>query len=423
MAGRFLGTRGRLVAFVTVAASIVIVAAGVSATYAQDAQVDDEQLIIDLGGKVYAETCDPCHGNIADTKNFAGEIIFEHGYHQLVSCSSCHSRFPHRQEGTERPTMKACWNCHGLQHGPMGELATGKCPDCHNTPERNLRPAFHSSDWAGKPHVEPGRANLQTQCMMCHDEPWCVDCHDDEGIRWDPGVSYTYDSSNGCMACHGQELLKAAAGGSKSYQVVGVDESAHRDLTCQTCHIDYEYEETADPTPVWTVNVGLACQNCHDHSEVKDVYLQSVHGEELAKANYETATCASCHGGHYIQRLDTEYAQETLHLSAYRICARCHPDKYESYNDYYHGAAYKNGSTDAPACWDCHGAHDALPTADPESKLSDQNAASTCGQEGCHDGSAETFVQNAGDLIHQKNEAVESNPLKRFLDRIISWVT
>ncbi len=421
MVGRLVGASRRLASAVAIA--IAIVAVGTAAAYAQDAQIDDEQLIIDLGGRVYGETCDPCHGNIADTGNFSGEIIFGHGYHQLVSCSSCHSRFPHRPEGTERPTMKACWNCHGLQHGPMGELATGKCVDCHNTPERNLRPAFHTPDWKNKPHVEPGRANLQTQCMMCHDEAGCVDCHEDEVIKWDPGVDYKYDSSGGCLACHGQELLKNAAGGSKSYQVIGVDESAHRDLSCQKCHIDYEYEDSPDPTPVWNINVGLACQNCHDHADVKADYLKSIHGQALAKGDYETATCASCHGGHYIQRLDSSYARERLHLDAYRICARCHAEQYESYNDYYHGAAYKNGSTDAPACWDCHGAHDILASADPESMVSDQNAAGTCGQEGCHDGSAEAFAQNAGDLIHQKSAAAENNPLKRFLDRVLSWVT
>ena len=88
------------------------------------------------------------------------------------------------------------------------------------------------------------------------------------------------------------------------------------------------------------------------------------------------------------------------------MCARCHPDEYESYDDYYHGAAYKRGATDAPACWDCHGAHDVLPTSDPNSLMSEQNRADTCGQEGCHQGSDlennPAFAEAASELIHQK---------------------
>ena len=29
------------------------------------------------------------------------------------------------------------------------------------------------------------------------------------------------------------------------------------------------------------------------------------------------------------------------------LCADCHPDYWDNYNDYYHGAAYKRGATDA----------------------------------------------------------------------------
>ncbi len=420
--------RGHLVGWVALTSTLAVLIAltvGVVAAQAaeSDVPIDDEKLIIDLGGQVYAENCDPCHGNIANTDNYSSEIIFQHGYHQLIACSSCHSRFPHRPEGTERPTMDGCFDCHGLQHGPMGQLATGECEDCHNTPVSKLRPSWHTYDWAEEPHVKPGEKNMQTECMMCHDEAWCVDCHDDEYVVWDPGVPYKYDSGEGCYACHGDEnLTKTSEGRPKSYQVVGVEDSAHRDLSCQQCHIDYKYEEGPNPTPIWNVNAGLACQECHDHEEQKAEYLDSIHGMELASGNMESATCASCHGGHYIQRLDTEAARRALHGSAYRICARCHPDQYESYDDYYHGAAYKRGAVDAPACWDCHGAHNVLPTSDPDSLMSDENRADTCGQ--CHKRSsseADAFAAVAGDLIHQKSETAEQNWLKQQIEKIRSW--
>ncbi|MDP2181147.1 MAG: cytochrome c3 family protein, partial [Actinomycetota bacterium] len=394
--------------------------------FAQEAKIDDTKLIIDFGGKVYEENCDPCHANIANTDNYAGEIIFTHGLHLLVQCSSCHTQFPHRPDGTEVPTMKKCFECHGLKHGPRGLLANALCTDCHHTPREKLRPAFHTWDWAKKPHVEPGDKQLQTKCMMCHDEKDCVDCHEDLNIEWDPGVPYAYDSNGGCLSCHGDEnLIKTSAGRPKSYQVLGVDESAHAGMSCQKCHSDYKYEDTPNPSEIWNVNAGYACRSCHlsselfneeqqaRNAEVVKLYDSSIHAEEIGKGNIESATCASCHGGHYIQRLDTEAAQRALHLSAYRVCARCHLDEYDSYDDYYHGAAYKQGATDAPACWDCHAAHDILPSSDPDSWVSPKKVAETCRI--CHKGSEEAFVEKSGGLIHKKVEAAEENPLRQFL--------
>jgi len=436
----------RVLSLALATAAFALILSVASMAFAQ-VEIDDSSLIIDLGGTVYAENCDPCHGNIADTGNFSSAIIFKHGYHQLVACSGCHTRFPHRREGTERPTMKGCFNCHGLQHGPMGELATGKCEDCHTAPVSTLRPATHTYDWAKKPHVAPGQANLQTECMMCHDKPWCVECHDTLGIRWDPGVEYTYDSDGGCLACHGDEnLTKTSGGAPKSYQVIGVDDSVHGDLSCQKCHQDYRYEEAEDPTPLWNVNAGLTCRECHAAADFEDEafvevskkavaeYDASIHATDLQKwmagdmkpADGSTTaappTCADCHGGHYIMRTDTAYAQQVMQGSAYRVCARCHQDEYASYDDYYHGAAYKKGATDSPACWDCHESHLILPASDTNSSVSEQNMAATCGAEGCHEeGSSETFTQSAGDLIHQKTEAAESNPIRQFLQSIGSW--
>lgn len=417
---------------------VTVLAVGVSAAFAQtDAvEIDDQQLVIDLGGTVYAENCDPCHGNIADTDNYSSSIIFQHGYHQLISCSGCHSKFPHQPEGTDVPEMKGCFACHGLQHGPMGELATGKCEDCHLTPVEDLRPADHVWNWAQKPHVEPGEKELQTRCMMCHDEPWCVECHDAEEVRWEPKGAYAYDSAGGCLACHGNEnLIKTSEGRPKSYQVMGVDQSAHAKLSCQECHVDYEYEDEADATPIWNVNAGLACMNCHDNMSQDEmdeygmayqpgVYKTSIHWTEFEKGNMDSATCSSCHGGHYIQRLDTEFARQQLHSSAYRVCARCHPDEYDSYDDYYHGAAYKRGAADAPACWDCHGDHDVLPSSNAESLMSEEKRAETCGQEGCHRGSSAqdpAFAQAASELIHKSGETAQNNPLNRLIDSIRSW--
>lgn len=388
-----------------------------------------EQLFLQLQDTpVYKDACTKtCHGNISKTSNYSSSIIFAHGYHQLVACSACHPRFPHRADAKiERPTMKGCFDCHGVRHGPMGVIATGECEDCHVTPKERLRPAFHTFGWEGAPHVEPANKEFNTRCAMCHKPASCTDCHDRLGIEWAP-AKWDFNAGDGCLACHGNAALtKQSAEGLKSFAIAGLTDSAHQDLTCQDCHPDYRYDDAPAASPIWTVNAGNACKECHRTAEegkwkeTVEAYERSTHAEAIQKGNYDSATCASCHGGHYIYRLDTEPARQRMHLSAYRVCARCkqHGDEYDTYDDYYHGKAYKAGNLTAPACWDCHGSHDIQPSSDKDSMVAAENIDTTCGQEGCHSGTSEKFGVEAAALIHEKVKEQEQNPLLSLIARI-----
>ena len=416
------------------AASLVIASTAVAADpEPTQTPIDALQQLAD--SPVYEGECTVlCHANISATKNYANEIKFSHGHHILMQCSDCHPRFPHRPSGTEKPTMKGCFNCHDLRHGPRGVLAKGECEACHNTPRWQLRPAFHTADWAGKPHVEPGLAETTTKCMMCHEQENCTTCHEQKGIKWQPEKGWDYDPSGddgtnrpGCLTCHGNAtLLKSLGGGNKSFQVTGVQDSAHAAISCQQCHPDYRYDDKPATTKVWNVNAGIQCGTCHQDAEDESnrapvaLYNKSIHAKEINAGNYDSATCASCHGGHFIQRLDSAEASAAMHASAYRTCARCkqHGEAYETYNDYYHGRAYKKGASDAPACWQCHKSHDILPQNDPESSVYPANLGATCGQPGCHKGSNEQFAAAAGQLIHQKVTAQKENPVLQFISNV-----
>ncbi|MEN6430210.1 MAG: hypothetical protein ABFC80_05095 [Coriobacteriales bacterium] len=374
---------------------------------------------IELGGEVYKDKCSPCHADISQTQDFA--VTFTHGNHISWACSSCHTEFPHRPEGVLRPTMKDCFNCHGLKHGGQGEMASGECYDCHKLGPVKLRPKFHTSDWAQTPHVAPAQAQANTLCAMCHTKAQCDDCHLKTGVQWTPATPFAYDVKNGCQACHGNaNLTKTVAGTVKSYQVKGLDASAHRDITCAQCHTDFTYVEDAPKrTNLWYVNAGLACAECHDHEEAAAQYATSIHAEEIAAGNYRSATCGSCHGGHDIARLDTDQARKEMHLSGKKTCAGCHPEYWGSYSDYYHGAAYKAGAADAPACWDCHGSHTIQPANDASSTVAPANLVTTCAS--CHDqhGTAdEDFVEDAAAMIHSKAAVREANPLAGVIDAI-----
>ena len=439
MSLKFRARPGRPLAILM--AVVVFVAVVVPASVALAADVTSQldaaataQLLQQLGtSQVDEAVCTTlCHGNIAATKNYASAIKFTHGNHIIVQCNACHTKFPHQASGTVRPTMKGCFDCHGLRHGSMGIIAKGECTACHVTPRWQMSCPWAKTnpDWAAKGHVTLGNTQLNKDCMRCHTSNNCTTCHDRLGVVWAPTTGWDYDSDSGCQSCHGSSnLLKQDNGISKSFQVAGVEDSVHRDISCQQCHVDYRYDDKPAQTKLWNVNAGLACATCHQNSKKPESaapvaqYEKSVHAQKIREGNYNSATCGSCHGGHFIYALDTEAAKAQMHAAAYRICARCHPDQYASYNDYYHGRQYKEGTPDSPACWQCHQAHDVLPKADAASSVSDKNVGTTCGQPGCHKGSNEQFGAQAAALIHRKVQVQETNPVIEFFANLFKQKT
>jgi hypothetical protein len=371
---------------------------------------------IEIGGDVFADKCKPCHADYTETDN--PKYVFSHGNHITFQCSSCHPVFPHRPQGTDLPAMKDCFNCHALYHGPQGILAKGDCEACHGGKLPDLRPASHTFDWAKTPHVDPGNERLTTECSMCHTKNDCDVCHVEQKIAWTPPQPMVYDAGNGCLACHGSpNLIKSSSEGIVSYQVTGIDESAHRDLTCPDCHIDFAYELPKPPTRVWYINAGMSCANgeCHDDADYLEAYQASAHGKAIAEGDYSSATCGSCHGGHDIALLDTDAAKLDLHFSSEAMCAGCHQDRWDNYHDPYHGKAYKRLVEDAPACWGCHPAHEALPSKDPGSSTHAANIGPTCATCHQHADAGEEFASFSAEMIHQQEGVRAENILHKLL--------
>ena len=381
---------------------------------------------------VEEDVCAKCHANYDPAANFATDIKFSHGYHVKMQCSDCHTQFPHQKTGTQRPTMKICMSCHGLYHGPQGILAKANCDACHNTPKWQLACPYNATlDWAGKGHVARGTSDTTRDCMMCHTQSDCETCHQQQNVVWQPKDGWAYDpgengAKDGCYACHGDSTLLAPVQGTdKSFQVTGVTNSVHYQITCQQCHPDFRYDSTPGTTKLWNINAGLQCGVCHqtlkDPKLSKPVadYEKSIHAQKIRDKNYKAATCAGCHyRPHDIQSLDTAEGKAAMHADAYGVCARCHLDKYNSYNDYYHGKQYKDGAADAPVCWQCHGSHDIENHVSPTSMVNTANLGKTCGQEGCHKGSTEQFATQASQLIHRQGDVQQSNWLIQQISKI-----
>lgn len=278
---------------------------------------------LDLTGPTEASNCAPCHLELGEAKKPG--LIFSHGNHLVVSCTACHFRPAHENGKTYTPPMESCFNCHGIDHGPTGELATSACEDCH-APSFNLRPSWHTADWALQPHAERAKDSTNS-CMMCHDAPVdCDACHTAVGLDVGPmpaqylgilpnelerpavTVYPTQPTSMGqCIYCHpdiddflpGTVIFEHAAHLRRNYECTvchpkfghGIENVQRPDMmSCYRCH-----GLTHASAGVVATEDCLACHPSDfnlmppDHTEEFRV------GQHKERATTDSAYCAMCH--------------------------------------------------------------------------------------------------------------------------------
>jgi hypothetical protein len=264
--------------------------------------------VIDLTGEVEASNCAPCHLRIAEAQ--VPGLVFTHGNHLMVSCTACHYEEPHKDGVTNRPPMDSCFNCHGIQHGSQGSLATDACEDCH-TPSFDLRPATHTEDWAEKPHAEAGEGDVN-RCMMCHEAPIdCDPCHEDEDVdvgpmpgqylailpgQPAPPVVEVYPKERvtmgQCVYCHPDvdDFMPGSV-------IFAHDDHLRRNYQCDVCHTEFAHENEEIMRPDMQ-----GCYRCHglvhaSNGEVATEECEACHpaGFELVPDNHTDAFVAGDH--------------------------------------------------------------------------------------------------------------------------------
>jgi hypothetical protein len=252
-------------------------------------------------------------------------------------------------------------------------------------------------------------------------------------------VYQTYDLSwtlptagkSGCQVCHDDKDLVRVKSGKTVSLYVNTDilkNSAHKDVPCTGCHTDFAYKtphvNVSRSGEEWRSVAKLSCKNCH--SNVFADYTSSSHspsnvpGESSGTVGAPNSSapgmpkplCGDCHGGHSIPASNNVEAQRELHASGLKMCGTCHVRDTASYNDYYHGAAYRNGAPDAPACWDCHGTHKVLPSTNRQSSVYKDRLYDTCSK--CHPDPRDGYVAYA-QMIHGRQKVLDANPLYALL--------
>lgn len=316
-----------------------------------------------------------------------------------------------------------CLACHGdagLTHADGRSLAVdpGKfagsihgafaCVDCH----------MDLSATVDLPHPEQ---LARVSCAMCHDgvvtafeksihaaarngDPQspaasCVDCHGSHDIRPSTdSASRTYHLNlpDTCGHCHGSpDIIERGHIEIGDVMSLYVDSIHGRALTrsglvvapnCADCHGSHDILRLKDPeSHVFRANVPATCGRCHQG--LLHEFAESVHGEALSAGNPTAPACHDCHTAHDIQRAETV----TWRLDVIRECGTCHTESIRTYRDTFHGQVTSLGFVRVAACADCHTSHQIFPTRDERSSVGATRLVSTCQR--CHPRAGENFVK------------------------------
>ncbi len=374
-------------------AFLSMVACGASASFAAQKPKDQE--------------CLACHGDNTLTTIVAGKTVslyvdsdkFKHSTHsRMFGCVDCHTDVKEAAHATT-PKKVECGTCHAR------ELAA----------------------WAGGMHAKDKSKGAT-----------CVDCHGDAHQITGGGdpkslVSHGMIPAT-CGRCHGQKFV-VGADGLSSQTFMNYQESVHgkaiasgstKAAVCTDCHGDHEILAANEAkSPISKFNVPQTCGKCH--VQVSQTFMQSIHGQEIAKGNGLAPTCTDCHGIHSIKgHLDPSSSVSEQNV-ARTTCARCHEgvrlsqefgvagNRESTYLDSYHGLATQGGSVVVANCASCHGVHNILPSSDPRSTINKANLDATCGQ--CHKGVTQKFTQAK---VHMDRDV--SRDMGSIVVRWIRWI-
>ncbi len=387
-----------------------------------------------------ASTCTKCHAEIeaVHRKVIKGEL-WEKEQNILPACVDCHQ--PHKirkvfyAQGMadrdclschEKPDLRSSADGHSLfvNASEVGGSMHRKisCSQCHagvNASKRRPCETIAGPVDCASCHAEAGQqfgSSIHGKLVAGRDPnaPTCKECHGRHAVkgRKDPAsATFPTNIPDLCARCH-REGEKAAVRytGAEHDIIERYTESIHGKglmksgltvtATCSNCHTPHNILPGSDTlSSVNKHNLPKTCGTCH-HG-IEEQFARSIHSELVSTSGRPLPVCDDCHTAHKIRRADGE----GFKLEIMQQCGRCHEKIAETYFDTYHGKVSQLGYTKTAKCYDCHGAHDILPVADPRSHLSHDNVVGTCQK--CHEGATRRF---AGYLTHATHHDPEKYP-------------
>jgi len=332
--------------------------------------------------------CLACHSDATLSNEEHGKTVslfvdqkkLKHSIHgDLFACVDCHKDVKDLAHATP-PKKVLCADCHAdaqtaYEHSSHskpardGKSPAAECGDCHGG-AHDILPASDTKS-------PVSHSNVPTTCGKCHGQKFLMESNGQDAQSF-----ISYQSS-----VHG---LATEKGSTKA-------------AVCTDCHGSHEIlPANESKSPIYKFNVPQTCGKCH--TEVTNTFMQSIHGQGIAKGNGLAPVCTDCHGIHSIKaHIDPNSSVSDQNL-ARTTCAKCHDgvrltqefgvagNRVSTYLDSYHGLASEGGSAVVANCASCHGVHNIFPSSDSRSTINHANLDATCGQ--CHKGVTQRFTQN-----------------------------
>ncbi|NUN70566.1 MAG: cytochrome b/b6 domain-containing protein [Bacteroidetes bacterium] len=194
-----------------------------------------------------------------------------------------------------------------------------------------------------------------------------------------------------CQTCHSKDVQKHAF--HKTVVATGNDKSS----MCKDCHGTHD---VVSPRVAGAkFNKATMVEDCGTcHTDQKDHFLRSSHGQAFTAKVKDAPTCLECHSVLYPSSGKAKDAAE-LKLQQERMCMSCHGGKVSTqdvagefvhaYEQSVHANALKKGNGKAATCVDCHSSHDMLKGSDLASTVNKKNIPNTCSQ--CHGDVVKTY--------------------------------
>jgi hypothetical protein len=278
-----------------------------------------------------------------ETLVMPGEVVQGHAKVEK-QCERCHEPF------SQSVQNKLCRDCHedvdhDVQrgqgfHGRLKDIEQRQCKSCHTDHKgRDARIILLDRDTFDHAHTDFALKgeHQKVQCAGCHkprakfrEAPGlCVDCHKaDDPHRGKLGEK--------CADCHDEKSWKKEQfdHGKTQFPLLG----KHKDVTCQTCHVDPAYKDTPKEcvachriNDVHAGKLGAKCESCHSVNDWKKPKFDHDRDTHFRLTGRHASTaCAGCHKGNaFKEKLGT-------------TCVACHKkdDEHKGHN--------------GTECQDCH---------------------------------------------------------------------
>ena len=319
-----------------------------------------------------------------------------------------------------------------------------QCQGCHG-PGKQLPylagSLFHNEPHSGYDHSFHAQAKQNGAKAAA-----CLDCHTRNGDMTTilPGSDpkSTINRANiaeTCGRCHGDKSVMQGSGISNQ-PILAYRESVHAKAiargnmsaaVCTDCHNAHDIAPaSSQQSTIARVNIPNTCGKCHA-TEARE-FMQSIHGQALARGVSRTPVCTDCHGIHNILQPFVGTKETISPTVGTESCAKCHEGvtltqefgvasgRVSSYKDSYHGLASQLGSKVVANCASCHGVHNILPSTDPRSMISGANLQQTCGQ--CHVGASENFTKGKIHFASELVSNVSTHDMGARGTRIVRWI-